>query len=211
MPRSCRPCRSTSAPTPHVLPKWLQGVTPTGHMNADDALGRALADRGAADRTRPSSGCCATSTHRLTEAAVVLLLMSFVHLRPDRPDAGRSDRSDDAAATRNVTSAGRRPAQGALRPRPAAARALRPLAGRRAARRFRLFAAATPGRCSRCWRRALGNTCLLMGISLVLALRARLAGWVSSPRSGRAPGSTTRSTCSRSPASRCRRSGSRCC
>ena len=95
------------------------------------ALGRALAGRG---RLRP--GAASTPVlryliHRLVEAALVLLLMSFViygliGLMPGDPIDLM------ASGDPNITSADARAAQGGLRPRPAAARALRPLARRRA-------------------------------------------------------------------------------
>ena len=80
-------------------------------------------------------------THRLTEAAIVLLLMSFciyglLGLMPGDPiDLMLS-------GDPNITSQDIARLKAVLRPRSPAAGALRPLAGRRAARRVRLFPAA---------------------------------------------------------------------
>ena len=56
----------------------------------------------------------------------------------------------------------------------------------------------------------LGNTCLLMGVSFVLALIVALPAGRAGRDAAALGRSTTASTCSRLPASRCRRSGWGC-
>ena len=65
----------------HIWPHWLAGVVPTGHQNYSTALGRALAGRGferARAPLRRRRSMLRHLIHRLLEAALVLVLMSFV-------------------------------------------------------------------------------------------------------------------------------------
>ena len=103
------------------------------------------------------------------------------HLRADRADAGRSDRSD--ALGRSAHERRRRgAAQGALRPRSAAARCATP-AGR--GRRSPAISAIRGCSAAPVWRALLprlGNSLLLMGPSFVLAFALALGLGITAAR-----------------------------
>ena len=163
-----------------VWPLWLEGVTPTGHLN-EHALGGALAHRGQLIRIAPAM--VRYFTHRLTEAAIVLLLMSFciyglLGLMPGDPidlmlSGDPNITSQDIARLKAVYGLDR----------PLLERYGHWLAD--ALRRVRLFPIARQAD-ARGPAAPLGNTCLLMGISLALAFALALpAGIVAAlkPRS----------------------------
>ena len=221
---SCRRCRSTSAPsrssaemarracgrpgtsTPATL--WVEHWRAAGELRAP------------ARHRHPAIGPPMPApvpmlrylSDRLLEAALVLLADVVRRLRPDRADAGRSDRPDGerrSAHDRRPTSRGCKARATASTGRCSSATAR--WAGSRAAGRFRLFArfppagargaaaaprqhAAADGRRASCSRSRS---------------RCRSASWPRAAPRGRLD--DRRSTCSPSPASRCRPSGSRCC
>ncbi len=131
------------------------------------------------------------------------------HLRADRADARRSDRSDALGRPAHERR-GRRPAESRLRRRPAADRPLSRLGGPGARRRTRLFAAvrgAGLGGAAAAARQFAAAD----GIELRAGLRARGDAWHDRRPVTPIRGSTLRSICSVSPGYRSRPSGSPWC
>ena len=148
---------------------------------------------------------------RLVEALVVLLVMSFVIYGliglmpgdPDRPDGRRRSEPD---------AGGRGAAEGALRPRPAALDRYLHWLGRRAAGRLRLFAAACRAGAGGAAAAPRQHAAADGRLSLALRARHRASRSASSPRAKpRFVADYGRQPARASPASRCRRSGWRCC
>ncbi len=110
---------------------------------------------------------------RLIEIAAIAGADVVRHLCADRADAGRPDRPD--APGRPAHERGRRgAAQGGLRPRPAAARALSRLGADRRSPAISAIRGCSPRRCGRRLLPRLGNSLVLMGSSFVLALALAL-------------------------------------
>ena len=191
-PTTCRSLPLFFRVDPFVIPKPLKGVTPTGTSQQLDPVGRAVAlgELGARQCGGTPGRMSRYLASRAVQTVVTLALMSFVvylliGLMPGDPIDMM------IAGDPNMTQRGRRPAARRLRPRQAAARALRGLGLRRRCRATSATRAPTASRCWPCCGRGSLNT-LRPGRA---RLRARASPSrcrsASGRRRGRAAASTT--------------------